>query len=238
MATFPHYTRIRFQPACFPASCFQAVIQILLYQSPRNIVLERVGTLVAPLEVIRNLNDAIARLHALRAAAPDETGLPRVPNIIGLSLDRLQGPKRADLRTALKLWKQQNRYATTRNIARMTANPAFGGGGVAWMPGQDRCLIESWPQSYRSYGDRSCDSLLGRDVRDLPDSDYIIPTTRGYFTVAQQQAPRLELIEALVTRDDGSKFWSRYERLILPWRTSATDTFVTSVPLVRLVRAC
>ncbi|WP_244410092.1 hypothetical protein [Gluconacetobacter diazotrophicus] len=238
IATFPRYTRIRFQPALFPKQCLQTVLEIILHQGFPNILLERIGTMHAPLEVIRNLNDAVARLNALQVATPDENEMTGTPNIIGLSLGRLQDPKRADLRMAFEIWKEANRYVTTRNVARIADNPAFGGGAVAWMPGRDRCLIETWPQTYNLYSDYHHEDLLGRDVRDLPDAGYILPTTRSYFTAAHDQAPRLELIEALMTRLDGSQFWCRYERLILPWRTSAADTFVCSVPLVRLVRSC
>ncbi|MBB2186464.1 hypothetical protein [Gluconacetobacter liquefaciens] len=238
VATFPSYTRIRFQPALFPAACLQTVLEIILYDGKLRFVLERVGTSFSPLEVIRNINDTVARLVSLQAATSDKEELPGSPSIIGLSLDRLEDPKRASLRAAFEIWKQENRYVTTQNIASLAEDAAFGGGGVVWMPGRDRCLIEAWPQSYRSYGDVSCDNFLGRDVRDLPDRDYTIPTTRSYFAATHQQTARLELIEALMTRLDGSRFWCRYERLVLPWRTSASDTFVCSVPMVRLVRRC
>ncbi|NVN10945.1 hypothetical protein [Nguyenibacter vanlangensis] len=241
IATFARYTRIRFQPALFPAACLQRVLEIILYHAPPRIVLERAGTLFAPLEVLHNLNDAVARLRALQIATPDEeesSGSPTAgsPTIVNLSLDRLRDSKRASMQAAFAIWKEAKRYTNARSISRIAANPAFGSGAVAWMPGQDRCLIEAWPQTYGKYGEVSYESLLGRDVRDLPDSAYILPATRSYFGVAHSQAPRLELIEALVTHPDGSRFWSRYERLLLPWRTSASDIFVSSVPLLRLVR--
>ncbi len=238
IATFPRYTRIRFQPALFPAPCLQTVLEIILYNGESRFVLERVGTPFAPFEVIHNLNDAVARLISLQAATSETLEPPGSPTIIGLSLDRIQDPKRIGMRKALDIWEQESRYVTTKNISQIREDTAFGNGGMAWMPDRDRCLIEAWPSSYRSYGENSCDDFIGRDIRDLPDSAYVVPTTRGYFTAAQHQTPRLELIEALVTRHDGSRFWSRYERLILPWRTSATDTFVTSIPLIRLIRAC
>ncbi|MBB2158275.1 hypothetical protein HLH33_18600 [Gluconacetobacter diazotrophicus] len=238
ISVFPRYTHICFRPALFPRACLQRVLETILLQPPPRIVLERAGSLFAPLEILQNVNDAVARLRTLQVATPDEDEPPGSPNVIGLSLDRLRDPKRASMRAAFEIWKKARRYTRTQNVATIATNPVFGGGAVAWMPGQDRCLIEAWPQTYKSYGDVSHESFLGFDVRDLPDSAYIVPTTRSYFAVAHRQEPRLELIEAQVTRDDGSKFWSRYERLILPWRTSASDTFVSSVPLVRLIRNC
>ena len=75
-------------------------------------------------------------------------------------------------------------------------------------------------------------------MADLPDADYIVPTSRAYFSAAHSQTPRLELIEAQATLLDGSRFWIRYERLVLPWRTRSTDTFVSSVPQFRVIRPC
>lgn len=238
VAIFARYTRIRFQPALLPAACLQRVLEIILYRAPQRVVLERAATLFAPLEVFHNINDAVARLRTLQIATPGEGEPSDSPTIVRLSLDRLRDPKRAGMQAAFEMWKKARRYANTQTVTQIAANSLFGGGAVAWMPGQDRCLIEAWPQTYGKYGKLSYDSLLGRDVRDLPDSRYILPTTRSYFSVVHDQAPRLELIEALVTHPDGSMFWSRYERLLLPWRTGASDTFVSSMPALRLVRNC
>lgn len=232
---FPRYTRVRIQPSLFPQACLERVIEMLLYYEPPRIVIERVGVLIAPLEVMMNLDDAFARLRVLQAATPEENP---PPNIIGLSMPRLSSAKRSGMRAALKAWKAAHGYASTRDIQAIANDPLFGGGAVAWLPSRDRCLIEAWPSTYQKYNDPAAEKYLGWDIRDLPDSKYLMPTTRAYFTVAQEAAPRLELIEALVTHHDGSKYWSRYERLILPWRTRSSDSFVSSVPLVRLIRRC
>nr|WP_246385248.1 hypothetical protein [Gluconacetobacter asukensis] len=216
----------------------QRVIEILLSRPPPCIVLERIGSLFAPLEVLQNLNDALARLRALQAETLAGDELPAAPTIVTLSLDRLRDSKRASLQRAFAAWRQARAHITTRNVTEIATSPVFGGGALAWMPGRDRCLIEAWPQTYEKYGDSPLDNFLGCDVRDLPDAAYIVPTTRGYFAAASSQEPRLELIEALMTSNDGTRFWCRYERLVLPWRAGASDDFVCSVPLVRLVRRC
>lgn len=234
--TLPTYTRIRFQPASFPTACLQRVIEILLTGPHPRIVLERFGPFIAPLEVLQNRNDAIARLRTLQSATPTSHDMPATPTIIPLSLDRLGDPKRASLLAALTGWREARRHTTTRNVVEIATNPIFGGGGLAWMPGRDRCLIEAWPQTYEKYSGQSHEDLVGRDIRDLPDAGYMLPTTRAFFTATSSQEPRLDLIEAHMTSADGTRFWCRYERLVLPWRAGATDNFVCSVPLVRLVR--
>ncbi|MBB2187330.1 hypothetical protein HLH32_13260 [Gluconacetobacter liquefaciens] len=234
--TFATYTRICFQPASFAMACLQRVIEILLTRPHARIVLERFGSCPAPLEVLQNRNDAIARLRTLQSATQSDRDAPAAPTIIPLSLDRLGDAKRASLQTALTAWREARHHTTTRNVADIATSPVFGGGGLAWIPGQDRCQIAAWPRTYETYSGQSHDDLVGRDIRDLPDAAYMLPTTRAFFTAASSQEPRLDLIEARMTSADGSQFWCRYERLVLPWRASPSDMFVCSVPLVRLVR--
>ena len=230
----PRYTYLWVQPSLFPAACFDRILEILILNEPPCVVIERASGSFAPLEVIANLNDAVARLRALQVATPAKNAFS--PNIFTLAIPRLRHPKRTVLCTAFQAWKAAHGYVDTANIQSLANNPAFGQGTIAWLPGRDRCLIEAWPSTYNRYGDRSGERYQGRDVREHPDIDYVLPTTRAYFTAAHEQAPRLELIEALITHQDGSELWTRYERLILPWRTKGNDTFVSSVPLIRLIR--
>ncbi|MFT8645639.1 hypothetical protein [Gluconacetobacter sp.] len=234
--TFATYTHIRFQPASFATACLQRIIEILLTQPHSRIILERSGSCPAPLEVLHNRNDAIARLRILQSAARDDHDIPAAPTIIPLSLDRLGDAKRASLQTALAAWREARRHTTTRNVAEIATSPVFGGGGLAWLPGRDRCQIAAWPRTYETYSGQSHEDRVGRDIRDLPDAAYMLPTTRAFFTAASSQEPRLDLIEARMASADGTRFWCRYERLVLPWRASPSDMFVCSVPLVRLVR--
>lgn len=235
---YPRYSRVCFKPSSFPSRCLHRVMEILLHEDPPRVVVEQIGLLFAPLEVIANLDDAFARLSALQQATPDDSP-PGSPNIIGLSLDRLDGrSKRAKLARALKAWKGARGYLARAESGDISRHPAFAGGTLAWLPNPDKCLIEAWPETYQRLKDNTFEQYMGRDVREHPDAEYVLPTTRAYFTAIHQQAPRLELIEARAVHQDGSRYWARYERLLLPWRTNSSDNFVTSVPLVRMIRQC
>lgn len=231
----PRYTMIRLRPSLFPRACLDRIIELIIFNDVKRVVIDRVGLQAVPLDVMGNSNDAIARLQLLQQATV-EKGAPFAPNIMSLSLDRLDHPKRAGMKAALAAWKATRGYTRSGDTELIAENPVYGGGGMVWMPGNDRCLVHAWPKPYKLYDDKADERYLGWDMTDLPDAGYIEPTSRSFFTSVHNRAPRLELIEALISHPDGSKFWSRYERLVLPWRTRSSDCFVSSVPLLRAVR--
>ena len=94
------------------------------------------------------------------------------------------------------------------------------------------------PTTYAPYDAAAAERYIGRDLRDLPDPDYTLPLARAYLSVARRMTPHLDLVEATITCGDGSKLWTRYERLLLPWLTPSSEVYVSSVPLIRVVRRC
>lgn len=233
----PAHALIRLRPSLFSASCLDKLIELIIFNDVRRVVIDRVGQGPTPLDIINNSNDAIARLKLLQQMAP-EPGKNLSPNIMSLSLERLDHPKRAGMLAALNAWKAAQGYASSHEAELIAENPVYGGGGMVWMPSNDRCLVHAWPKTYKGYDDKAEERYLGRDMLELPDPGYIVPTSLSFFTAAHSRTPRLELIEAMVAHPDGSRYWSRYERLILPWRNRSSDRFVSSVPLVRVIRLC
>ncbi len=231
----PRFTLVRVRPSLFPQACLHRVIELLIVNEAERVVIDRLGQGPAPLDVIHNCNDAIARLRLLQQATPDESG-GVAPHIMGLSLDRLNHPKRAGMKAALAAWKAARGYVASGEAAVIAQGPVYGGGGMMWLPGGERCLVHAWPQTYSRYDDRLHERYLGWDVMALPDAAYMLPTVKGLFAASGNQTPRLELIEALISHPDGSRYWTRYERLVLPWRNRSSDCFVSSVPLPRVVR--
>lgn len=229
------YTRVLVKPSLFPMPCFERVLELLLRYEPHRVVIEQVGRLHTPLEVVMNLDDVFARLRHFQLSTPED---PLSPNIMKLSLGRLTQGRRSGLRAAFQAWKAAQGYISTDDVQKVADNPVFGGGALAWLPNRERCVIEAWPKTYGRYDKSGYERFHGADIRDLPDSKYLMPTTRSYFTAAHQQTPHLELVEAVLTLENGSRYWGRYERLLLPWRTRGSDVFITSVPRLRLVSPC
>jgi hypothetical protein len=75
-------------------------------------------------------------------------------------------------------------------------------------------------------------SLFGHHMEDMPDGDFGHWVARGYAQTLLAEAPRFESVLADINTPDDKTIRSRYDRLILPWR-SRGDGFVLSVPLVR-----
>jgi hypothetical protein len=75
-------------------------------------------------------------------------------------------------------------------------------------------------------------SLFGHHMEDMPDGDFGHWVARGYAQTLLAEAPRFESVLADIHTPDDKTIRSRYDRLILPWR-SRGDGFVLSVPLVR-----
>lgn len=80
-----------------------------------------------------------------------------------------------------------------------------------------------------------CWNLLavGRDLEDQPDRDYGVRTAQSYREALQENEPRFEAVDAVIRAPGNSARRSRYDRLILPWRGSGNERFVTGVSVLR-----
>jgi transcriptional regulator with XRE-family HTH domain len=80
---------------------------------------------------------------------------------------------------------------------------------------------------------RPCEaiSLVGRALEDMPDRDFGRWITEGYVETLFGETPRLESVLADIRPPGEKTLRSRYDRLLLPWR-SRSDRFVMNVRLV------
>jgi len=74
---------------------------------------------------------------------------------------------------------------------------------------------------------------VGRDIEDQPDRAYAARTAETYRAVLQDEEPRFEAVDAVITTPGRDVLRSRYDRLILPWRGSDGDRFVTGISVLR-----
>jgi transcriptional regulator with XRE-family HTH domain len=75
-------------------------------------------------------------------------------------------------------------------------------------------------------------SLVGRALEEMPDRDFGRWITEGYVETLLSEAPRLESVLADIRPPGRETVRSRYDRLLLPWR-SRGERFVLSMRLVR-----
>jgi hypothetical protein len=71
---------------------------------------------------------------------------------------------------------------------------------------------------------------IGQNVRNMPDRDYGDWVAEYYKSVAMARQPRYDLITAAIRYEDEDGRpvrLRRYERLMLPWKTTSEEVFVT-----------
>ena len=99
--------------------------------------------------------------------------------------------------------------------------------------GSGRLTFEHRGKAFTFY--QPCWNLLamGRDVEDQPDGVYGTNTARCYRETFAEDAPRFESVDALIRTPGHEVRRSRFDRLILPWRTPRGERVATGVSLVR-----
>lgn len=87
----------------------------------------------------------------------------------------------------------------------------FIGDGFKWM-GKD----------YQFHG-------IGERIENLPDKEYGGWLSEFYKSVATSGQPRYDIVTAAIQNDPGKRkpYLTRYERLLLPWRTRSDEIFVS-----------
>jgi hypothetical protein len=183
------------------------------------------------LEIIGNLNDAVARLEDLLDGGYAQRTDPILCE--PLSLGRLRHPKRAPLCSLIKQWKRMR--------GQLGRNPLlpFEEAGVAKRTvltrsyGEGRALIEFFGPRLDVFDPGWIDRAIGLDIEDQPDPVYGEGSARGYHEVQVLEQPRLELVDAVINAPGRPRQRSRYERLVLPWKAADGTLFVSGASLLR-----
>ena len=72
-------------------------------------------------------------------------------------------------------------------------------------------------------------SVIGERVANQPDKDYGAWVSQFYKAVASTGQPRFDIVTAAIqtSHDRSQMYVTRYERLLLPWKTPSEEVFVT-----------
>ena len=68
--------------------------------------------------------------------------------------------------------------------------------------------------------------MIGEKLENLPDKDYGGWASEFYKSVASTGEPRYDYVTAAIRRRPDT-FVTRYERLLLPWKTPSDEVLVT-----------
>jgi hypothetical protein len=185
-----------------------------------------------PAEVLHNTNDIIARLDFLRGTTPGES--PRQSFILErLDLGRLGHAKRGHMASIYTAWVRSH-GRLSRDFQPLKRDGSFDGSHLlVSLERGDRAIVQDWPDNIQCYSQHQVAGLLGRDLSEQPDNRFGQWSARPYYQVVHQSAARLDLVEAVIQPPSGAPMISRYERLLLPWRTTSGEFWVSGTSLTR-----
>jgi hypothetical protein len=221
--------RLKLRTEIFTQACFERIARLVIEHRLSRLVIERDGE---PVEIVRNGNDILARLDFLRGCSPGEK--PRDSFIRArLDLARLRHVKRHRLASAFASWRQ-SRGRLSRDLEPLDRFGALQGGHLlVSRKGSDQAVIRQWPENVVRYTDCDTTALVGRDLADQPDKTFGPWSAKPYHEVVGRPAAWLDLIEAVVRPPKAPPMIVRYERLLLPWRASSGEVWLSGTQLVR-----
>ncbi len=222
--------RLHLAPETISERTFGSTVRMMV-NHPRDRYAFEIGALGSCVEIVSNLNDSIARLEDFRGGIEWRCGTIVVSE--ELSLGRLRHPKRGRLRELIKEWKRLRGHLSRDVLAPFELSDVAGRTVLARMQGQGRTRIEHFGARLDVYGTGWHERAIGLDLEEQPDPAYAAGTAKGYREVAATERPRLELVDALIRAPGRHPQRSRYERLLLPWRSSDGATFVSGASVLR-----
>jgi hypothetical protein len=212
----------------------EAVVRYLLTERWRRLVIEHAESVPA-FEIFGEIEEAVARLQDLSAPSAMLAPRDRFFNQ-ELSLQRLGAPGQESFRALMKLWRTSRGQLTPEKIltlmpaplkarmtlTRMTAPAATG----------NRAIVEHIGPGFQVFDACWALNAVGRDLEEQPDPTYGGRSARAYHDVAGLGQPRLELVDAVIDVPGRTVRRSRYDRLMLPWR-SRGEIFVCGASVLR-----
>ena len=212
----------------------EAVVRFLLTESWQRLVIERVDD-NRSLELFGQVEEAVARLKDLSAPsvmAAQRDGFFNQE----LSLDRLSASGQESLRALMRLWRSKRGQLAPETILAMMPAPLKPRVTLTRMTAagapRNRALVEHIGPGFSVFDACWALNIVGRDLEEQPDPAYGARSARAYHEVAQLGQPRLELVDAVIDVPGRPVRRSRYDRLMLPWR-SRGEIFVCGASVLR-----
>jgi hypothetical protein len=222
--------RITLRPRFLTKAAFEALVFQMVSLEHERFVIEIVD---APgvIEIIPGVEDAAARLADLASVGGNITRKDFHREEI--SLHRLRGnPRLSPLGGLLGRWRRTHGKLRT-DLATAFGDPALLGRAIVMRVTGDAGGVIEYVGDGFTWADTSWRyAMVGHDASELPDPQYGQNCWAGYLETQRAQAPRLELIDAVIKVPGYPARRSRYERLLLPWRRGSSQ-FVSVVSVLR-----
>src|SRR5690606_1829596 len=82
-------------------------------------------------------------------------------------------------------------------------------------------------EGLKFYDEKALFEIIGQPIDYQPDKEYGTWAAAQYDALLETKQPRLDYVEARIHQPSGEMRKSRYERLLLPWRSPAGKPIVT-----------
>jgi hypothetical protein len=182
------------------------------------------------LEMIPDLEDAVARIADLAAGG----GAIIRPDFFceELSLDRLTDHRRGRLNRLIKMWRTLRGNMPEDRLLPFRQSDLGDRVVLVRMHPDKRGVIAHAGCGFTCFDPTWQESVIGRNLEEQPDPGYGRQVAASYRATHAVERPRLELVDAVIKVPGCPVRRSRYERLLLPWRSEGA-MFVSSVSVIR-----
>jgi len=239
-----YYVRLQLRPngACLhlgevpiTRACFERLVWLLVMKQVERAIIEYPGERPEP-ELLTSQQDIVARLDEIRGEAPGEPARPAF-FLERMALARLEEPRRLPMRGAWRAWGKAHGKLTVAELKRESGR-VDSRRMLLRVQRDERLETNAVSDVVRAYLPCERMSMLGREVEEQPDGVYGEWLASAYRELAldDEPEPGLQLVEAVVSSSGGRAVRTRYERLVLPWRSPGGDRWITSQPVLRMRR--
>ncbi len=222
-------SRILIQPRFMTKATYESLVHVMVQNDPRRFAIEAIDT-PRPIEIVPDLEDAVARLGDLATMGGNvqRKDFYREP----FSLNRLrQDVRLKPISWVLNRWRALEGGAP--DMERVLGDPILNGRALMFrMGGTKNGILEYVGDGFPTFSAASRISMLGSDSSKQPDPRYGLTAAAAYQETISNQAPKFELIDAIIRVPGQIARRYRYERLLLPWRRGGT-TFVSVTSILR-----
>ena len=233
--TTPSFWRIRVPPGGFMPSAYEQLVAMLAEGEPARIAIEQGPEAGGLIEVLTDVDDAVACLSLLRAG----TG-GREPwqgyNANPQSVERLRQPGRPRLSQAHILWRARRGKLSRQTIARFGTDPQKAPFLLTRIMPDAAPVIATVPPPARFWGTADPVDLVGKTLADFFDRPMADAVSRSFDETSRRGVPLFETIETAFVAPGRSRVRTRYDRLVLPWQGDDGARYVSCTVHVRVER--
>lgn len=226
--------RVTLCPGGFSRVTLAGALQTLNDLAPPRIMLVTRSHKETHAELFTSVFAFIERAEQLAAEPPIEIKVPRYS--VRRGLRNLTTPPFAMVRPIIDLWKARHGELGDE-VHRMIVRAGLLHRTIlVRQPARSsRLITEHFGAGIMIM--RPCESMatVGRDLNEQPDRAYGAWMAEAYAETSWARRLRLESVRAFVRTSDGATLRTRYDRLLMPWRSAGNDLYVMCLSIQREV---